>query len=201
MMQFVFRIQMKSRNTRRDSRRDTGRYSVLETKKKWYGTLLCTLEGKWDSTAARMVERFKDTGHPLFKSISALSRGILKKRNNRDTIHFNADASNTELLFRIIHSVHELSIEGAASNWCEQIGLIEEEKGTRKTSWKQRIRDQRCIIKCEFSRIKTFGIFSQTLHLETVCGETFRTSNHCPRQFGSQGFANSHRSGTGYQLV
>ena len=50
-----------------------------------------------------MVKRFKDTGHPVVKSISALSRGILKRKNGRDTIHFTADASNTELLFRIIH--------------------------------------------------------------------------------------------------
>ena len=74
--------------------------------KKWYGTLPNTPEGKWDSTVTQMVQRFKDTGHPEFKSINALSRGILKKKNNRDTIHFNADASNKELLFRIIHSVN-----------------------------------------------------------------------------------------------
>ena len=48
--------------------------------KKWYGTLHKTPEGKWDTTATQMVERFKDTGHPEIKSISALSRGILKKR-------------------------------------------------------------------------------------------------------------------------
>ena len=51
-----------------------------------------TPEGKWDSTATQMEERFKDTGHPVLKSISASSRGILKKNNGRDTIHFNADA-------------------------------------------------------------------------------------------------------------
>ena len=56
-----------------------------------------------------MVERFKDTG-PVLKSISALSRGILKKKNGRATIHFSPDASNTELLFRIILSVNQLSI-------------------------------------------------------------------------------------------
>ena len=65
--------------------------------KKWCGTLSYTPGGKWNSNATQMVDRFKDTGHPVFKSISALSRGILKKKNNRDTIHFNADASNTEL--------------------------------------------------------------------------------------------------------
>ena len=76
-----------------------------------------------------MVERFKDAGHPVFKSISATSRGILKKKKTgRDTFHFNADASNTELLFRII----QLSIYGAVSNWCEQFGLTVEEKEQEK---------------------------------------------------------------------
>ena len=79
-------------------------------RKKWYGILLLSPEGKWDSTATQMVERFKDTSHPVSKSIRVLSRGILKEKNNRDTIHFNADASNTELLFRIIHSGNQLSI-------------------------------------------------------------------------------------------
>ena len=58
----------------------------LGVEKKWYGTLPYTPEGK-------------DTGHPVFKSISALSRGILEKKNGQDTTHFNADASNTELSF------------------------------------------------------------------------------------------------------
>ena len=52
----------------------------LGDEKKWHGTLPDTPEGKWNSTANLMVERFKDTGHPVFKSISALSRGILKKK-------------------------------------------------------------------------------------------------------------------------
>ena len=41
----------------------------------------------------------------------------------------------------------------------------------------------------------------QDEHLETDCGKTFKVSNHCPRLFNSQRFANSHRSGTGYRLV
>ena len=103
-----------------------------------------------------MVERFTHTGYLVDKSIRALSRGILEKKNNRATRHFNADASKTELLFRIIHSVNQLSVCGAVSNWCEQFGLTEEEKGTRTTPWKERIRDQRCIDKCEIIRSKTF---------------------------------------------
>ena len=41
-------------------------------------------------------------------------------KNN--TIHFNADASNTELFFQKIHSANQLSIYGAVSNWCEEFG-------------------------------------------------------------------------------
>ena len=33
MKEFVFQIQKISRHTRKDSRRDTGRFSVLETKR------------------------------------------------------------------------------------------------------------------------------------------------------------------------
>ena len=82
-------------------------------------------------TATQMVERFEDTGHPVFKSISALSRGILKKKNGRDAIHVNADSSNTELLFRIIHSVNQLSIYGAVSKCCAQVGLTEEKRNKK----------------------------------------------------------------------
>ena len=55
----------------------------LWDEKKCNGILLYTLEGKWDSKTAQMVERFKDTGHPVFKSISALSRGILIKEKQQ----------------------------------------------------------------------------------------------------------------------
>ena len=83
-----------------------------------------------------------------------LSRGTLKKKTGRDTIHFYADVSNTELLLRLIHSQNQLSIYGAVSTWCAQFGLTGG-KGTRKT---ERIRDQRCIDVCEITRSKTFGI-------------------------------------------
>ena len=157
-MEFVFRIQKKPRNTRRYSRRDTGRSSVLETTRSGMELFLAHLTEKW-VTAATQVERFKGTGHAVFKSISASTRGILKKKNGRDTKNFNADASITELLFGIIHSVNELSIYGAVTNWCAQFGFTEEEKKQEKT---ERIRDQRCIDKCEITRSKICGIFSET---------------------------------------
>ena len=79
--------------------------------KKWYGTPNYTPEGKWDSVATEMVGRFKETGYPVFKGISALSREILKRKGGRCTIHFNADSSNTELLFRTIQQISSESTE------------------------------------------------------------------------------------------
>ena len=35
-------------------------------------------------------------------------------------MHFTADSSNTELLFRTIHSTNQRSIYGAVSSWCEE---------------------------------------------------------------------------------
>ena len=70
----------KSRNTRRDSRRDTGRFSVLETKTSGMELFVTHQKEKWDSAATQMVDRFKDTGHSVSKGISAVSRGLLKRR-------------------------------------------------------------------------------------------------------------------------
>ena len=75
------------------------------------------------------MQRIKETGHLVFKSISVWSRGILKQNKGKSTIHFNGDSMNTELWFQTIHSVNQLSVYGAVANWCRQIGLTEEEKG------------------------------------------------------------------------
>ena len=86
---------------------------------KWYGTLSYTPEGN-DSIATEMVGHSKETGHPVFKGISALSRGILRRKGSRFSIHFNADSSNTDLLCRTIHSANQLSVHVAVSSWCEE---------------------------------------------------------------------------------
>ena len=74
------------------------------SEEQWYGSSSYDQQGEWDSTADKMVQRFKETGHPVFKSISALSRGILKEMKGKSTIHFNGDSTNTELLFQTINS-------------------------------------------------------------------------------------------------
>ena len=78
-----------------------------------------------------MVLRFKETCHPIFTSASALSRGILRKLKGKETIHFYADTSNTELLFRIIQCANQLSFFGAFSTWWEELGLKPYERGPK----------------------------------------------------------------------
>ena len=73
-------------------------FLIPGSEEKWYRDSH-DQKGQWNCTANKMVQRFKETGHPVFKSTSALSRGILKQRKGRCTIHFNGLSINTELLF------------------------------------------------------------------------------------------------------
>ena len=84
--------------------------------------------GQWDRTANKMVQQFKETRHSIFTSISALSRGILKQKRGKSTIHFNGDSVKTQLLFQTVHSVNQISVNAAVTDWCCQFGLTNEEK-------------------------------------------------------------------------
>ena len=95
---------------------------------KWFRGYNYKPDGKWDSIASRMVKDFEETGHPVFKGISALNRGIMRRKKSKDTIHYNGESSNVELLYRIIHSANQLCIYGAVTNWCETLGRTESEK-------------------------------------------------------------------------
>ena len=81
---------------------------------KWYQKYATDYGGKWDLRASQMVEDFENTRHPLFKGMSPLGRGVLKK-NSRDTIHYSEEYCNIDLLYRTIHSANQLCIYGAAT--------------------------------------------------------------------------------------
>ena len=61
---------------------------------RWYDG---SYDGKRDRTANKMVHHFKEIGHLSFRVTSALSRGMLKRRNGQCTVHFNGDCMNIEL--------------------------------------------------------------------------------------------------------
>ena len=70
------------------------------SEEKWYGSANHDQKGTGIAQANKMVQRFKETGHLVFKRTSALSRRILKQKKGRCTFHFNVDSTNTELLFQ-----------------------------------------------------------------------------------------------------
>ena len=64
---------------------------------------------------------FAESRHPVFRSTSPLSRGVLKSNGGgKLSIFFCADEGTIETVFRTILSVNQLSIYGAVSDLCEE---------------------------------------------------------------------------------
>ena len=115
-------IQKKSRRTRRNSRRDTGHSSALGTTRSGVEIAFLNLKENATPSAPRWCNDPKKLVTQFLRVPVLLSRGILRRVKGKDSIHINADASNTELCFRIIHSSKsaQLSFYGAVSSWCEE---------------------------------------------------------------------------------
>ena len=80
------------------------------SEKKWYSAENSP-QGAWDHIADLMLLEFAESGHPRFRATTPLSRGILKsKGHGKLSIHFTADYSTIETVFRIIISANQLSI-------------------------------------------------------------------------------------------
>ena len=74
--------------------------------------------------------KFGQSGHPVFRATSPLSRGTLKsKGGGKLSIHFCADGDTIETVFRTIISVNELSIFGAVSDVCEEYRICQSKNG------------------------------------------------------------------------
>ena len=65
--------------------------------------------------------KFSESGHPVFRSTSPSSRGVLKsKGGGKFSIHFCADEGTIKTVFRTIISGTQLSNYGAVSDLCEE---------------------------------------------------------------------------------
>ena len=100
-----------------------GRWSFLGpgSETKWHSPYNERPEGEWDKVAELMMNKFGESGHPVFRATSPLSRGTLKsKGGGKLSIHFCADGDTIETVFRKIISVNQLSIYGAVSDLREE---------------------------------------------------------------------------------
>ena len=65
--------------------------------------------------------KFRESGHPVFRATSPLSRGQLKsKGGGKLSIHCCAHLETIGTNFRTITSVNQLSLYGALAEMCEE---------------------------------------------------------------------------------
>ena len=68
-----------------------------------------------------MILEFAESGHPIFRATTPLSRGQLKsKGHGKLSIHYCADLDTIETIFPTIISVNQLSLSGAVAEMCEE---------------------------------------------------------------------------------
>ena len=80
--------------------------------------------------AERMLLEFAESGCPIFRATTPLSRGQLKsKGHGKLSIHFAADLEPIETIFRIIVSANQLTLYGAVAEICEEYESLHESTG------------------------------------------------------------------------
>ena len=108
---------------------DTGHSLVPVLRKKWYSIKEDSPQGIWDNIADKMLVEFAESGCPIFRATTALSRGQLKsKGHGKLSIHSTADLETIETFCRIIVSANQLSLYGAVAEMCEEYESFHEKK-------------------------------------------------------------------------
>ena len=100
------------------------------SEKKWYSMEENSPQGIWDHIADKMLLEFAESGCPIFRATTPLSRGNLKsKGHGKLSIHFAADQETIETIFRIIVFANQLSLYGAVAQICEEYESLHERTG------------------------------------------------------------------------
>ena len=100
------------------------------SEKKWYSMEEDSPQGIWDQIADEMFLEFAESGHPIFRATTPLSRCKLKsKGHGKLSIHFCADQKTIETIFSIIAFANQLSLYGAVANMCEEFETHQNRSG------------------------------------------------------------------------
>ena len=100
------------------------------SEKKWYSMEENSPQGILDHIAEKMLVEFAESGCPIFRATTPLSRSKLKsKGHGKLSIHFAADKETIETIFRIIVSANQLSLYGAVANMCEEYESLHDRSG------------------------------------------------------------------------
>ena len=110
---------------REDLEKDHG----LGSEKKWYSIKEDSPQGISDNVAEKILE-FAESGCPIFRATSLLSRGQLKNKGHRKlSTHYAADLETVETIFRIIVVANQFSFYGAVAEMCEDYETLHERTG------------------------------------------------------------------------
>ena len=113
----------------RDSEQDNGHSSDLDQRKSGALSVKTVHRGEWDKTAEKMIFTFAESGHPVFRATSPLSRGVLKgKGGGKLSIHYCADFSTIETAFPTITSVNQLSLYGQSHKCVKNMNPVTTER-------------------------------------------------------------------------
>ena len=82
----------------RDLEQDNGHSSDVDLRK-WYSVGENSPQGEWDRIAEQMMLTFAESQHPVFRSTSPFSRGVLKSKGGKLSIHKCADTETIETVF------------------------------------------------------------------------------------------------------
>ena len=81
------------------------------SEKKWYSMEEKSPQGIWNHIADKMLLEFAESGCPIFRATTPLSRCNLKRKGNgKMSIHFAADHQTIEAVFPIIFFANQLSL-------------------------------------------------------------------------------------------
>ena len=87
-------------------------------------------QGIWDHIVDMMLLEFAESGCPIFRATTPLSRCNLKsKGHGKLSMHFTADDPIIETIFRIIVFTNQLSLYGAVANMCEEFQTHQDRSG------------------------------------------------------------------------
>ena len=91
------------------------------SEKKWYSRKEKSPQGIWDHIAEKMLLEFAESGCPIFRATTPLSRVKFKsKGHGKLSIHYCADQATIGTTFRILLFANQLSLYGAVANMCEE---------------------------------------------------------------------------------
>ena len=94
------------------------------SEKKWYSMKEDSPQG---NLAEKMLLEFAESGCPIFRATTPLSRRQLKsKGHGKLSIHFAAVQETIETIFRIIVSANQLSLYGSVAEMCEEYESLHE---------------------------------------------------------------------------